>query len=276
MKAAKLALALLLAASGAAAAEVPDCSLVPGWTASGRTQTFGPDNLYMYKDGSAEGYLVYGFVSMRTVMCEAGDDSIVLDVSEMTDTDAAYGIFGSSRDPQQPIAPIGMGGEILPQRASFAKGSFYVELTASPEKDHTKALKAFVAELEKRIPGTSSPPQAIGWFPTEGLASVILIPESVLGLRALKRGYVAQYAQNKAFIVAEESSESASAVLGKLRERFAGAVDAKIADGGFQASDQYLGGLCVFRKGRFLGGYAHASQPQDAARLANTLATHLP
>jgi len=276
MRAAKLALALLIATSGAAAAEIPDCSLVPGWEQSGPARTYEADNLFEYMDGNAEGYLIYGFVSMRGVTCKSGGDSILIDISEMTDADAAYGIFASNRDPNKPVVALGMGGQISPRRASFAKGKFYVELAANPDKDHTPALQAFVAALEKRIEGRSKPPEALAWFPPDGLASVRLIPESVLGLRALKRGYVAQYGESKAFIVIEESPESASAVLQKLRARFADATGAKVADEAFQAKDQYLGGLCVFRKGKYLGGYANTPEPGDAATLAAKLAARLP
>jgi hypothetical protein len=276
MRAATLVLALLLATSGAAAAEIPSCSLVPGWEQSGRARSYEADNLFEYMDGNAEGYLIYGFVSMRGVTCKSGGDSILIDISEMTDADAAYGIFASNRDPNRPVMAIGMGGQISPRRASLAKGKFYVELAANPDKDHTPALRAFVAELEKRIEGRSTPPEALGWFPPDGLVSARLIPESVLGLRALKRGYVAQYGESKAFIVIEESPESASAVLQKLRARFADAADAKVADEAFQAKDQYLGGLCIFRKGKYLGGYANTPEPSEAATLAAKLAGRIP
>ena len=276
MKAAKLALTLLIATSGAAAEEISYCSLVPGWEQSGPARTYEADNLYEYMDGNAEGYLIYGFVSMRGVTCKSGGDSILIDTSEMTDADAAYGIFTSNRDPNRPIGAVGMGGQISPRRASFAKGKFYVELAANPDKDHTSALQAFVAELEKRIQGRSTPPEALAWFPADGLVSVRLIPKSVLGLRALKRGYVAEYAQGKAFIVMEESPESAATVLQKLRTRFTDATGAKVADEAFKAKDEYLGGLCIFRKGKYLGGYANAPEPSEAASLATTLVARIP
>jgi hypothetical protein len=201
MKPAKLAIAILMLASAARAAEVADCRLAPGWEQQGPRREFVADNLFEYMDGNAEGYLIYGFTRMEGVTCTSGGDSIIMDVSEMTDADAAYGIFAANRDPNQAVAPIGMGGQILPRRATFCKDKYYVELAANPEKDHTPALKAFVGEMEKRIVGRSTPPDALAWFPTEKLMSARLIPESVLGLRPLKRGYVAQYESGKAFVV---------------------------------------------------------------------------
>ncbi len=46
------------------------------------------------------------------------------------------------------------------------------------------------------------------------------MPQSVLGLGLLKRGYVAQYDYGKAFIVTEESPEAAAAVMKKAVARF--------------------------------------------------------
>ena len=276
MKSAKLAITMLMLASAARAVEVADCRLVPGWEQQGPRREFVADNLFEYMDGNAEGYLIYGFTRMEGVTCTSGGDSIIIDVSEMTDADAAYGIFAANRDPNQAVAPIGMGGQILPRRATFCKDKYYVELAANPEKDHTPALKAFVEEMEKRILGRSTPPDALAWFPTEKLMSARLIPESVLGLRPLKRGYVAQYEAGKAFVVAEESAESAAAVMNKLRERIGQTTPTKIADEAFQANDRYLGGLCVFRKGRYLGGFANLPRPQDAASLATALVGRIP
>jgi hypothetical protein len=269
-------LVIILAASAALAAEVADCGLVAGWKQDEPSRTFQADNLFEYLDGDAEGYLIYGFVRLQNVTCKKGEDSIVVDISEMTDADAAYGLFAAHSDPHEPVVRLGMGGQILPRHASFAKGKFYVELAANPGEDYRRTLQAFVVELEKHVEGRSAPPEALAWFPAEGLTSVRLIPESVLGLRSLKRGYVGEYAAGKAFLVTEASAERAAAVLAELRQRFAGATTADVADEAFQSKDRYLGGLCIFRKGKYLGGYANASEPREATALASTLAARLP
>jgi hypothetical protein len=130
------------------AADVADCSLVPGWRQEGAPRHYTAENLYEYIDGSAEAYLLYGFQQLQGVTCDAGEDSIVIDASEMTDAEAAYGLFAANRDPRRPIEKIGMGGQILAQRAAFAKGNYYIELTATPDYDHTPALTAVVAALD--------------------------------------------------------------------------------------------------------------------------------
>jgi len=49
-----------------------------------------------------------------------------------------------------------------------------------------------------------------------------------------------------------------------------------VADEAFQAQVQYLGGICIFRKGRYLGGYANLPDSQQAVSLAAKLAARIP
>lgn len=267
-------LAALLAAATTAGAQAPDCSGVPGWSRQGPLREYGPDNLFDYMDGNAEGYLIYRFVNMKGVTCRNGGDTILIDFHEMADPEYAYGLFCTNRDSRLPTEAIGMGGQVQPRRAIFAKGKYYIELAASPDKDHSAALRSFVGAIEKRIEGRATPPEMIGWFPKEGLApnSVRLIPVSVLGLRILKSGYVGQYDFGKAFLAPEESAESAARLMAKFKERLGQTVEAKIADEAFTGTDKYLDGLCVFRKGRYVGGFANLKGGRDATAEASALA----
>jgi hypothetical protein len=269
----------LLAAGTARAQDFLSCQLAPGWTQSEAIHSYTADNLYDYKDGGAEGYLIYGFAGMKSLNCKSGDDTLTIDVSEMNDADAAYGLFASNRDPRLPIARIGMGGQVQPQSASFAKGKYYVEIvvnSGNPNLIHTAELQALVDKMARRIEGRETPPEALAWFPQENIASAGLVPESVLGLKELKRGYVAKYKLGQAFIVVEDSAESAAAVLKELRQKYDGATDAKVADEAFQAKAQYLDGICIFRKGRTLGGYANLPTAQEAVAQAAKLAARIP
>ncbi|MDR3726510.1 MAG: hypothetical protein P4K86_05660 [Terracidiphilus sp.] len=279
MKTAGLLLTILLATGTARAQDYLDCKLAPGWEQSEAKHQYASDNLWEYKDGAAEGYLQYGFVRMQGISCKSGGDALTIDVSEMSDADSAYGMFVANRDPNLPVAKIGMGGQVQTQSASFAKGKYYVELVvvaANPESNQTAALEAFAAQIEAHLEGRTTVPEALEWFPKEDLTSTRLVPESVLGLRLLKRGYQAKYKQGQAFIVLEATPESAAEILKKLREKYEGASAAQVADEAFQAQAQYLGGICIFRKGRYLGGYANLPDPQLAVTLAAKLAARIP
>lgn len=265
--------ACLLAVDCMAAA--PSCNLVPGWTQKGAARTYAADNLFEYMDGNAEGYLIYGFRNMQGVNCVKGEVTLVIDISDMGDADSAYGILAANRDPRRPGQQIGMGGQIVPRRAIFAKGSQYVEIAANPAGDHTATLKEWTAALERTIEGSTALPTALSWFPTAKQQSIRLVPESVLGLRVLKRGYVAQYEFAKAFVLSEATPDAAAAVMKKLRDRFGETAAVKAADEAFQFTDPYLGRLCFFRKGNYVGGYANVADGQDPVTLATALAANI-
>jgi len=270
VKALIAAQALVPAALALLPAQTPTCDLVSGWTRQGAARAYDASNLFEYMDGNAEGYLLYGFVAMHGVTCVEGGDSILIDISEFADADSAYGMFSANRDPRLPAETLGAGGQVTPRRVIFTKGRFYAELAANPDKDHTPALRAFSTALEKLLPGSAAAPAALAWFPAEGQKSARLIPESVLGLRLLKRGYVAEYEFGKAFVVQESSPEAAAAVMDKLRARFNATGDS------LQLTDRYLGRLCFIQKGRYILGYANVAEGHDPLALTTALAARLP
>jgi len=273
-------LVVLLAAQTAAPSPAPDCSVVPGWTQQGDSRSYDAETLFDYMNGNSEGYFAYGFTLMKGVTCvNAAGDQLVIDVSEMGDPDRAWGFFVTNRDQRSPVERIGSAGQVLPRRATFAKGRYYLEIAASPDKDHRGVLRAFVTALEPRVPGPAGVPEAVAWFPTEGLQaeSVRLVPESVLGLRILKSGFMGQYAVGRAFVVPEAAPAAATDTMEKLRARFTGAKPvAGPGDEAFTAQDQYLGRLLVFRKGARVAGVANIAVDGDATPLAKALAAKLP
>jgi hypothetical protein len=273
-------LAVLFATAAAASWPAPDCSSVPGWTQAGPARSFEPDTLFDYMNGNSEGYFAYGFALMRGVTCvNAKGDQLVVDVSEMGDPERAWGFFVANRDIRSPNERIGSAGQVLPRRATFARGRFYVEIAASPDRDHRESLRAFVSVLDAGTLGEARAPAAASWFPPEGLQpdSVRMVPESVLGLRLLRSGFMAQYQVGRAFVVSEASPQAAAATLEKLRARFAGALPLTgLGDEAIAAHDQYLGRLLVFRKGARVAGVANVAEGGDAAPLAQALAGRLP
>jgi hypothetical protein len=279
MRAPALLLSALIASGSVAAQSVLDCHIAPGWEQAGVIRQYDSGNLFEYKDGGAEGYLIFGFVRMSTVDCKFGANTLTIDLSEMTDADAAYGLFATNLDPTSPVSQIGMGGQIQAQSATFAKGNFYVEIVevaADASADDSSTLGGMASALEMRLSGRVTPPAQLRWFPPDNVAPVRMVPQSVLGLRELKRGYVAKYPAGQAFIVLVSTPESASLVLKALREHFPGSVPALVGDEAWMSSAQYLGGICIFRKGRVLAGYSNLPTPQQAGTLAAVLAGRIP
>lgn len=268
---------LLLLSAGSAAAQMPACTAVPGWTQQGDARSYDADNLFEYMDGNAEGYILYHFVGMKGITCKSGDMTLNIDISEFEDTEFAYGMFTSTRDPRQPTEKLGVNGQVTERKGIFTKDKYYVEISANPERDHSATLRTFLSLIEKNLQGRTTLPDAFGWFPTENLApdSIRLVPESVLGLRLLKSGYVAQYQAGKGFLVRESSPDAAAQVFAKLKERFTQAAPAKIADESFTATDKYLNGVCLFRKGNFIGGFANLPEGRTGVAEAEKLAANI-
>lgn len=253
------------------AGQAPDCTLLPGWRQHGAVRAHEADSLFEYMDGNAEGYLIYGYTKLRGVTCRKDGETVLVDVHEMASPEAAWGIFAANRAPESPVEQIGTVGQVAPRKAIFAKDKYLVEITAESDKDHTELLRQMARAMEKRIAGSVTPPPELEWFP-EGAKSLRLIPESVLGIRLLKKGFQAQYDPAKAFLVKEASAEAAAATLEKLKARFGETQPARIGDEGLRAKDRYLGNLAVFRKGRYVGGYANVPDSADPVALASELA----
>jgi hypothetical protein len=267
----------VLMSTGSAMAQMAPCTAVQGWTQKGEARSFDADTLFEYINGNAEGYLLYHFVGMKGITCQSGETTLNIDVSEFEDTEFAYGMFTSTRDPRLGTEKIGVTGQVTQRKGIFTKDRYYVEISANPEKDHSATLRAFLSIIEKNIQGRTTLPDAFGWFPTENLKpdSIRLVPESVLGLRLLKSGYIAQYQAGRGFLVRESSPEAAAQVFAKLRERFGQTSPARIADEAFAASDKYLNGLCVFRKGNFIGGFADLPEGRNGVAEAEKLAANV-
>ena len=276
MRLAVLVLSLLVSA-GTAVAQVPPCTAVPGWSQHGDARSFDADTLFEYINGNAEGYLLYHFVRMKGITCTSGDTTLNIDISEFEDTEFAYGMFTSTRDLRLPTEKIGVNGQVTPRKGFFTKDKYYVEIAANPEKDHSATLRAFLSVIEKGIQGRTTLPDAFGWFPAENLVpdSIRLVPESVLGLRLLKSGYVAQYQAGKGFLVRESSPDAAAQVFAKLKARFSQASPASIGDEAFTATDKYLNGVCVFRKGAFIGGFANLPEGRNGVAESEKLAANV-
>ncbi|HEY3838909.1 MAG TPA: DUF6599 family protein [Bryobacteraceae bacterium] len=271
--------ATALGAASAIPSAMPGCDVTPGWTQAGALRTYTADTLYDYMDGNSEGYLIYGFQQMRGVTCKSGEASFVVDISQMNDAESAWGLFASNRDPRVATEAIGVAGQIVPQRGIFVKGSTFVEISANPgSTDHTAALRQFLKGIEARVDGTTSAPGPVTWFPQQGLdaASVRLIPQSLLGLSLLKKGYLAKYDFGRAFVVRQASPEAAAQVMQKLRDRFGAAEPVKTADEAFQADDRYLGHLVMFRKGPYVAGFVNLSEGTPAVQAAGAFCAAIP
>ena len=153
----RLVVLAAIAIGQVAAATLPSCDVLSGWTQSGVSRLYEGDNLYEYMDGNSEGYLIYGFVRMRGVTCVKGSEKVLIDISEMQDSESAYGLFSSNRDVNLPVEPIGANGQVVPRKAIFVKDKYFVEIAAEAliqtktQLLHTPRKRHAIAKPEAEI-----------------------------------------------------------------------------------------------------------------------------
>jgi hypothetical protein len=261
-----------------APAPTPDCGIIPGSTQDGKLREFDTETLYEYMNGNSEGYFLYGFSKMRGITCKAGPTTYIIDLSEFKSPELAYGMFTANYDPRQKTEKVGANAQVTGAKVIFVKGQWYGEIAAEPGETHAPALLAAIKAWEKKLPGPIEPPSQLNWFPKDKIQPGFprLVPQSVLGMKMLSRGYVAQYDNGKAFVVTEESPAAATELFKKLKERFPPAGAAKAGDESYTAEDRYLGRLCIFRKGARVAGWVNTPAGDDPAALAAKLAAALP
>jgi hypothetical protein len=264
----------LFVVSLALTGQSPDCSVVPGFTQDGKVREFDTETLYEYMNGNSEGYFLYGFARMRGVSCKQGANTAIIDLSEFKSPELAYGMFTGNYDNRLPTEKVGAIGQVTPRKAIFVKGNLYAEIAIEPEGEHSELLRKAIQAWDKKLPGSTEAPAALTWFPKDKIQPGFprLVPQSVLGLRLLTSGYLAQYSNGKAFLVTEASPAAATALLTKLKERFPPTGAAQVGEEAFLAEDKYLGRICLFRAGARVGGWTNAPAGEDPAALARSLA----
>lgn len=267
----------LTLAVGSGGAEVRlDCP--DGWTQLGAARSFIDDTLFEYMNGNAEGYLIYGFETMDGISCERDGIRLHIDISTMESPDAAWGLYASNRDPLTPEVELGAVGQILDSRAFFVRDRYFVELAAEPAAG-PEELSGPAAVLDSRLSGGTALPAALSWFPGDGMrrSTLRMVPQSVLGISTLRRGYLAEYESGaRAFIALESSDEAAAKVLDALRARWGETVEsAVVGDDAITASDRYLGQILVFRKGSVVAG-AVGKEPGPLPELVSRIAAAIP
>lgn len=252
----------------------PQPGEAPGWTAVEPVMEYIGDDLFQMIDGGAEVYREYGFV--RAGSQEFVDDaghSIMVELYEMSDPGAAFGIFtfktrGEGRDIR-----MGNAGRQTDYYLNFWKGRYLATLTGSDTSAVTKAaLKTLGGIIEDRITESGEPPSLAGKVgPTmEGQKPAVIYIRGPIALNnfyrfgasdifACKEGYVADYGKVTTFIFVYDSDAACRSRFETARTTFAGdstfAVDKKgpgISAERFPMTDRRGKSLVCTRTGKYL------------------------
>lgn len=181
LRPALLLLCLALSPAGAGAQGAPPADLaaylpaadrVPGWRPDGEIQRYAGEDLFVYIDGGAEIYHEYGFrrVIARDYRNAAGQ-SVTLEVFEMADPLAAYGVFSFKASGRGRRIPVGQAADLEDYYLNIWQGSYQVTVTGFDESPECLAGVRAVGEAAAAlIPAAGSPPDLFDRLP-EAFAS---------------------------------------------------------------------------------------------------------
>jgi len=145
---------------------LPTNSQIAPWTKSGKPEIYKNRELFNYVDGGADIYLEYGFSQVISQEYSYEEESIVADIYEMNDPEAAFGIYSIHRDAHKPAANVGDDGTEFDYQITFWQDRYYVILLGySTDKETKNVLRDFAKKISAHIPGHAKPPQIIHFLP---------------------------------------------------------------------------------------------------------------
>lgn len=206
----------------------------PGWKADGAPQMAAGGELFSLIDGAAEVYFEYGF-SRALVQYYANDQdqSLQIELYEMADPGAAFGIFSfHAGNEGQPIA-IGHDGMIGEYYLSFWQGAYFVMLSVSdPEPELLELLKQIAQTMTVKLPAEGKRPAlATRLFAQQPAPLAVKYIRGSLGLfnlttfnadvaNGFEEGAIADYEGFEAVLLHYRSEQALSASFEQARNRF--------------------------------------------------------
>ena len=156
--------------SGKVPPEFTGIAGVRGWVLAETPRTFPKEGLNGYVGGAAEIFLQYGFRNLTLFQLvpekgAASKKSITLEIYRMGSPAAAFGIFSTRREGNEPVSPaIKTAHWLVPEQANLVKGDLYINILAS---GCTQAeIEDFAMSLAGGFPAADAlPPQGFSCMP---------------------------------------------------------------------------------------------------------------
>ncbi len=149
---------------------LPSPSVLDGWRAVGRPEIYDVQSLYDRIDGGAEIFFEYGFDEAVYQDYEKGDDSLQVEIYDMVDDTAAFGIYSINRSPRAKSVAVGGAGQQYGDTVTFWQQNYYVVVRlfsmADTDGNITLDVARDVAGKIGSDPGTV--PAAVFLLPTTG------------------------------------------------------------------------------------------------------------
>lgn len=165
---------------------IPDSTAIPNWHIVDSARVVVGEDLYKLIDGGADLYLEYGFSQVVAAEYQNKDEiSIKLEIYEMKDPGAAFGIYSINVDSTGKKVAVGNEGIFFEYYLMFWKNNCVVFVTSN---DTSTAVHSAIGQIavyvEKQIPINRTKPPIISLLPAENLEDVKYV-RGFLGLSAV-------------------------------------------------------------------------------------------
>ena len=147
---------------------LPRVPIPGGWVPEGQAQQFKGEDLYVYIDGGADIYQEYGFVAVavQDYQSPAGK-SVSLEIFEMSDDDAAFGMYTFKTTGKGEPVSLGDGGQLEDYYLNFREGRYVLTLTGFDSSSETvRGLREVGRAAAMTLPaGKRRLPALVGCLP---------------------------------------------------------------------------------------------------------------
>ena len=244
---------------------VPGSNEVSGLIASDSARVFRGESLYRFIDGGADLFLEYGF-SCAVAQEYLQPASITLEIYEMSDPAAAYGIYSVRSGSEGVALNLGQEARRTPYYLMFCKGRYYVSVAAEDTTPVSQTTVEAVARIvDRKIKEVSGLPAILGLMPEEGLVKKTYF-RGILGLSTIytfdtkeifhaKEGASARYKDCTLIVFAYQDTTAAIAALAAVESDFRSNArfrDVRSMDRAISMKDRTGRSLCSGRRDRFL------------------------
>ena len=262
---------LLVAGRGFAQELLPPDGFAPGWKAADKPRTFIEKDLFNHIDGGAELYLEFGFRKLVVQTYAAGTAELDFELYEMTEPDAALGIYLMNAGRETPWPEIPARNSSEDAQVVAIKGPYYLKINSfAPGAALRPAMISMAKAALDRLPDApAGAPLAL--LPAKGLVPgsgrlirgpVGLQPfytfgeGDILGLGGKTFAALGQYKTedgrtSNSLVVMYASADAAAAVLENLRVNHDPYMTIPVGNNpdGFTFSDYQKKYGWVFRRG---------------------------
>ena len=160
---------------------LPSNTEISPWSKDGPANIYKENRLFEYINGGAEIFFEYGFSQLITQEYIYDDELLVVDIYEMNDAAAAFGIYSINRDYKLPALNIGGDGTQFEYHVAFWQNLYFVVIRGyKSDKAATMILSQFANNISKQIGKTSEQPQLLTYLPKN-----CLLPRSQGYLRGI-------------------------------------------------------------------------------------------